>query len=296
MKILITGASSLPGYRTIIEALNEDYKVCGTYNTNPVSINHKNFISSKVDVRNYEELNRLFEDFKPNIVIHMAALGNPDLCEKDKNLAWSINVQGSINVVKLASKYSNFMIYMSTDYVFDGEKGYYNEDDPPNPINYYGLTKLMGEIISMSSNIPCAIVRGSTIYGFGPGRENFAKFLFKNLKEGRTVKAVEDQYTSPTQASLLAKAILEIVEEEKSGVFHIVGERMSRYDFAIKVAEALNLDKSLISPCKMNEMKWYAKRPKDSSLNFDHTKNIIKTDFYSTSKALKILKEEMLEG
>ncbi|MCS7308506.1 MAG: sugar nucleotide-binding protein, partial [Aquificaceae bacterium] len=93
--------------------------------------------------------------------------------------------------------------------------------------------------------------------------------------------------------SLLAKAVLEIVDRRCVGMFHIVGERMSRYEFAIKVAEVLNLDKSLIYPCKISEMKWYAKRPIDSSLKFEQTKNTLKTDFYSTSKALKMLREEV---
>jgi dTDP-4-dehydrorhamnose reductase len=122
---------------------------------------------------------------------------------------------------------------------------------------------------------------------------NFAKYLVEKLKAGETVKALIDQYTSPTQATLLGRAIIEIAEEKIEGIFHIVGERMSRYDFAIKVAEVLGLDKSLILPAEMREMTWIAKRPRDSSLNYDETKKRIKTNFYSTETAFKVLKEEL---
>jgi dTDP-4-dehydrorhamnose reductase len=136
-------------------------------------------------------------------------------------------------------------------------------------------------------------VRASSIYGFGPGRTNFAKYLVEKLRAGEPVKALVDQYTSPTQASLLAKAVLEIVEEGMEGVFHVVGERMSRYEFAIRVAEALGLDKSLIQRAEMREMRWVARRPRDSSLNCEETRRRIKTDFHSTHVALKTLKEEI---
>lgn len=293
MRILVTGASSLPGFRTVLEALNRGYNVLGLSWEHPIQVGHEKLIKEKIDIRNYEALKSVFEKFKPDVVVHMAALGNVDLCEKDKNLAWAINTLGSINIAKLSSKYSKFMVYLSTDYVFDGEQGNYKEMEAPNPVNYYGLSKLTGEGPSLSADIPCAVVRSSSIYGFGPGRENFAKFLFTNLSKNNPVKALVDQYTSPTESTLLGRAIMEIVERELSGIFHVVGERMSRFDFALKVADTLCLDKSLILGSKMSEMNWYAKRPKDSSLNCEETRKILKTNFFSTENALRTLKEEL---
>jgi len=222
----------------------------------------------------------------------MAAIGDLDLCEKNKILAWKTVVEPSIEIASIVTRINCFLIYLSTDYVFEGEKGNYKEYDVPSPINYYGFTKLLGAAFR-SSCTSYAIVRASSIYGFGHGRMNFAKYLLEKLKAGETVKALIDQYTSPTQETLLGRAIIEIAEEKIEGIFHVVGERMSRYDFAIKVAEVLGLDKSLIQQAEMREMTWLAKRPRDSSLNYDETRKRIKTNFYSTEVAFKVLKEEL---
>jgi dTDP-4-dehydrorhamnose reductase len=245
MKILITGASSLPGYRTTLEALGKGHEVVALYYTHPIPIENKKIKKVYIDVRQLEELRRLIIKEKPDIIIHMAAIGDLDLCEKNKALAWKTVVEPSIEIASIVSRINCFLIYLSTDYVFEGERGNYKEYDVPNPINYYGFTKLLGEIAFRSSCPYYAIVRASSIYGFGHGRMNFAKYLVEKLKARETVKALIDQYTSPTQATLLGRAIIEIAEEKIEGIFHIVGERMSRYDFAIKVAEVLGLDKSL---------------------------------------------------
>ncbi len=292
MRVLITGASSLPGYRTTLEALRRGHEVVALYHSHPIPIENERLKKASIDITKAEELRGLLLEERPDVVVHMAALGDVDLCERDKELAWKTTVRPSVEISSLASKLGFFAVYLSTDYVFDGERGNYREDDVPNPVNYYGLVKLMGEV-AFSSCPSYAIVRASSIYGFGPGRTNFAKYLVEKLRAGEPVKALVDQYTSPTQASLLAKALLEIVEKEMEGVFHVVGERMSRYEFAIKVAEALGLDKSLIQRAEMKDMKWVAKRPKDSSLNCDETRRRIKTDFHSTDVALKTLKEEL---
>jgi len=293
MKILITGASSLPGYRTTLEALSRGFEVVALYYTHSIPIEDEKLKKVCIDISQLENLRRLIIKEKPDIIIHMAAIGDLDLCEKNKALAWKTVVEPSIEIASIVTRINCFLIYLSTDYVFEGERGNYKEYDVPNPINYYGFTKLLGEIAFRSSCTSYAIVRASSIYGFGHGRMNFAKYLLEKLKAGETVKALIDQYTSPTQATLLGRAIIEIAEEKIEGIFHVVGERMSRYDFAIKVAEVLGLDKSLIQQAEMREMTWLAKRPRDSSLNYDETRKRIKTNFYSTEVAFKVLKEEL---
>jgi len=294
MKILITGASSLPGYRTTLEALKRGHEVVGLHYTHPIPIEDERLKKVSIDITQWNDLKESIIKEKPDVIVHMAALGDVDLCEKDKVLAWMTIVEPSIKIASLASKIDCFIIYLSTDYVFDGERGNYREHDVPNPVNYYGLMKLMGEIAFRSLCSRYAIVRASSIYGLGPGRMNFAKYVIEKLRTGETVKALTDQYTSPTQATLLGKTIVEIAEERIEGIFHAVGERMSRYEFAIKVADVLGLDRSLIQAAKMKEMKWFAKRPRDSSLNSEYTRSLLKTDFYS--KAFEVLKDEYLRG
>ncbi len=290
--VLITGASSLPGYRTAMAFLKRGYKVVGTHLTHEIPIEDPNFFKARVDITDLDSLRRVFENHRPLAVIHIAAYGDVDGCERDKSLAWRINVVGTLNVMRLAAKYCKYALYLSTDYVFDGKKGGYAEDDPPCPINYYGLTKLGGEIATLSSPLDSAVVRASSIYGFGPGRKNFAKFLVEKLSAGEEVKALVDQYTTPTQATLLAESILEIVERGLTGIFHIVGEKMSRYEFAIKVAETLGYDPSLIKEITMDEFRWFAPRPRDSSLLCEKTRNILKTDFHTTQRAMEVLRGE----
>jgi len=293
LKILITGASSLPGYRATLEALKRGHEVVGLYYTHPIPIENEGLRKIPINISQLNDLRMLIFKEKPDVIIHMAALGDVDLCEKDKELAWRTTVKPSMEIASITSKIGSFIIYLSTDYVFNGEKGNYGEYDIPNPVNYYGLTKLIGEIAFITSCPRYAIIRASSIYGFGPGRMNFAKYLVERLSRGEAVKALIDQYTSPTQVTLLGRAIVEIAEEEVEGIFHIAGERMSRYEFAVKVADALSLNKSLIMKAEMREMNWLAKRPRDSSLNCDETRRRIKTEFYLMEAALRMLREEL---
>lgn len=292
MKVLITGASSLPGFRTILAMLELGYEVVATHLTHEIPTTHGCLVKTKADVRDYQTLRQLFEKYKPEAVMHMAAYGDVDGCEKDRALAWEVNVRGTINTAKLAKEYSKHLIYLSTDYVFDGQRGMYSEHDPPCPINYYGLTKLCGEVATLSSGLECSIIRASSIYGFGPGRKNFAKFLMEKLGVGEGIKALVDQFTSPAQASLLAEAIGEIVERKLAGVFHVVEERLSRYEFAIKVTGTFGFDKTLVHTARMDEFKWLVPRPRDSGLSCDLTRRLLKTDFHSTDKAFKTFKSE----
>lgn len=293
MKILITGASSLPGYRAALAALQRGYEVVALHLSHDVPIEHPKLKKVKLDITDTVRLQDLVLKERPDVVIHAAALGDVDECERNKELAWRVNVTSTAALAQAAEVVNAYVLYLSTDYVFDGERGMYGEREPPNPVNYYGLTKLMGEVAVQARCSRWSIVRASSIYGLGPGRTNFAKFLVEKLSKGERVRALVDQYTSPSQATLLAEAMMEILERRMVGIFHVVGERMSRYEFALKVAEALGFDKSLISPARMDEFKWLARRPRDSSLAFEETRGKLSCSFYSTGKALETLKAEL---
>ncbi|MEM4383787.1 MAG: dTDP-4-dehydrorhamnose reductase [Candidatus Caldarchaeum sp.] len=295
MKVLVTGGSCLPGSKTIKALLKKGYQVIATHYSHEIPIEDKDLIKIRVNVLDVDMLKSLFKKHVPVAVVHMAALGDVDRCEKEKKDAWEVNVEGTVNIVTLALKYSSFFIYLSTDYVFDGAEGLYEERSLPRPINYYGLTKLCGEVASHSLTTDSAIVRTSTIYGLGPGRQNFAKLLVEKLSKGEKIKALEDQYTSPTHATLLGEAIAEVLDNRITGILHIAGERLSRYEFAVRVAESLGLDKSLIAPARMQEFSWIAPRPRDSSLKCEKTMSMLKTSFHMTHTALYILKEEFGE-
>lgn len=288
MKILVTGISSLPGYKTVLEGIKRGHEVIGVY--------HERVPSLKVRVLGLDLTKRIqthdaVMKERPDAIIHIAGMGNVDGCEQEKEKCYALNYLTTLNLTKIASALGIYMIYLSTDYVFDGQKGNYGEDETPNPINYYGLTKLLGESVVKSLG-NYAIVRTSTIYGIGMGRPNFAMFLLEKLGKGEEVRAVSDQFTSPTNATLLARALIEVAEKRLVGTFHVAGERLSRYEFAVKLSRKLGFDEKLIKKSYAKEMKWKAKRPLDSSLNFSHTKEFIDTNFYSTENSLETLKEE----
>jgi len=149
VKVLVTGGSSTPGFRIVEEFAKAGYKVVAQYNEHEIPA-IDNIVKVKAYFRNVERVVELVNEAKPDIVIHTAAIGDVDKCEIDKELAWRVNVEATLALVKSVSKLNSYFLYLSTDYVFDGERGLYKEDDVPNPVNYYGFTKLVAENIVRS--------------------------------------------------------------------------------------------------------------------------------------------------
>lgn len=220
-----------------------------------------------VDITQKERTVESITNAAPNVVVHTAAETNVDRCETERDLARRINVDGTANVAGACSKIRAKLILVSTDYVFDGNKGNYLETDEPNPISFYGLTKLEAERIASTSPRSLTI-RTSVLYGWHPTKLNFATWVLKGLREGQVLKVVNDHINSPTFADNLADAIRKAIEHDAQGILHVAGsERISRFGFARKVAKQFGLDGSLLSPVEMKDLNWIARRPRDSSLN-----------------------------
>ncbi len=294
MTILLTGASGLLGRKILEKLVKREDKIIALYNRNPIHMNSNNVVFIQMDISNTVRLEDLIMKTRPEVIIHTAALTNVDQCEVDRKKAWRVNIDATRSIVRAAKVAKSYVVYVSTDYVFDGEKGLYNENDLPNPINYYGLTKLISEELVRSSDLLYTIIRPSAIYGIGGSKKSFAEYVIEKLSKGEDVYAVVDQYVSPTLNTLLASAILEIIDMKPMGTLHVAGERMNRYEFAIKIAETFNLPKEKIHKASMKDMRhWKARRPRDSSLDISKAKKLLKTDFYSTEKALQILSKEL---
>lgn len=283
MRMLLTGGSGLFG-QTFIGLAGESHQLYVTYNQHPIDFKN----AFRLDIRDTEKVKNLIEKLTPEIIIHSAAFTNVDKCESKKEEAYQINAKATENIAKAANKINAKLIYISTDYVFDGSKGLYKENDKTNPINYYGITKLEGEKAVREYCDDYIIARTAVIYGFH--KKNFATWIINELKNKRKIKIITDQWVSPTLNIDLAEQVLALIEEDKEGIFHTAGrERISRYDFALKIAEKFNLDKDLIDPITSNKMNWIAKRPKDSSLDVSKISNIKKP--YDVNEALEKLKE-----
>jgi dTDP-4-dehydrorhamnose reductase len=286
---LVTGASGLLGNR-IVEHAKNDYTVIPIHKTKPLNSN-----SLKLDITDATEASNLLNKLKPDVVIHTASETNVDKCEIEKEQAWKINAEGTRNIAEACQKVNAKLVYISTDYVFDGEKGLYDEEDKPNPVNYYGLTKLEGEkqVIEHCKNY--AILRTSVLYGWHPWKRNFATWAINKLKQQQKITVVEDHYNTPTLADNMAEMAIEVAERDLRGLYHASGsKRISRYEFAKQIARAFDLNSNLIKPVKMSQLTaWTAKRPKDSSLNTGKIQKQLKTKPLNITEGLNKMKEEM---
>ena len=261
-KVLVTGASGLLGSK-LMSFLSKENEVTPTH-----SLNLFDSSSIRMNITEREVVLRTLDTVRSKVVIHAAAMTNVDNCETNRELAWRINALGAKNVAEGCARIGARLVHISTDYVFDGQKGSYVEADKTHPINYYGLTKLKGEEFAMKLCPDSIIIRTSVLYGWHPTKPNFATWVVDSLRKRKPIDVATDQYCSPTLADDLARIICGTVAGNRYGIYHASGaERVSRYDFALRIAEVFRLDTSLIRPAKMADLKaWVARRPVDSSL------------------------------
>ena len=277
MKFLVTGSSGLVGSQVVHDLVRPENQVYACYSQSKP----QDGIPVQLDLVNDNNIIQVVGNIKPDVVIHLAAMTNVDLCEKEKELALKINAKATQTLAKQAARYGSFFVYVSTDYVFDGEKGMKGEDDMPSPVDYYGYSKYQGEIAVQDMASSWCIARTSTPFGMHHTKKSFPVFVAENLRAKKEISIVTDQYTSPTYVPNLSQMLIEISTRQILGVIHLAGStRISRYGMASLVAEKLGLAKNLLKPASMESMNWIAKRPKDSSLD--------------VSKATRILKEKPL--
>jgi dTDP-4-dehydrorhamnose reductase len=290
LKLVITGAGGLLGSALLTKA--KGHEVFSFYNQHlPAS-----GVPVRTDLQNRDQIARSLREVRPDAIVHAAALTDVDRCERDRNLADSINFEATRAIAKCASDLGAFLIYVSTDYVFDGKRGMYGEDDEPRPINFYGTTKLRGERAVKELLSEYLVARTSVIYGSTPssGKVNFALWVLNALKEDKPVSVTVDQFVSPTLNTNLAGMIMECLERRLTGTIHLAGAtRLSRFDFAAELCREWSLSPSLINPVEMSKMNWYAPRPRDSSLDVTKAASILKSVPTTISQSMRTLKEEL---
>jgi len=231
-----------------------------------------------VDVTDESSVERTFEAINPEIVANFAAYTDVDACERNRRLALQLNAEAPKSLATVCARYDAFLIHISTDYVFDGREGDYVESSEPNPINYYGETKLKGEKAIQRSGCRHCIVRTSTPYGVHPVRKCFPYILYEALRQGRPQVVASDQITSPTAIPNLCYLILETMRLRHEGILHLAGgSAASRLDVAMSLAKAFSFDESLIVPMKIEDLGWVAKRPRNSSLSVNKARSILVT-------------------
>jgi len=294
MRVLITGANGLLGSKLSEIYSRRGHVVYAGFTSVPPAIGKP----VQMDVTDKVTVREGFENCSPDIVYHCAAVTNVDACEADPNLANEVNVEWTRYIVHEAKRVGCQVIYISTDYVFDGQQGCYREEDAPNPINVYGKTKLEAERVVLASGRPSVIARTSVIFGASPssGKQNFALWVMDSLRRGERVQALTDMYACPTYNQNLAEMLIETAERGFAGICHLCGAtRVSRYDFAVAIAETFGLDRSMVQPAVSADIgpKMKAKRPPDSSLDNSKSLRMLRTRPMELKDALAAMKAEM---
>ncbi|HLA22807.1 MAG TPA: NAD(P)-dependent oxidoreductase [Nitrosopumilaceae archaeon] len=297
-KLLIFGISGLTGYKVAKSAISK-YDVYGTYNIRSTTI--ENCVISKLDLTDKNEVNKLFTEIKPDVVVNTTALHNVDYCEENKEQASKVNTEVVRTLYENSEKFDSKLIHISTDYVFDGNKNSsYRESDKAIPVSFYGQSKLDGEkILEKSQHV---VLRPSVVYGWttlelagitsSSGKPmNFALWILTRLHKNEQLKIVTDQFASATLADSLAESALIIGSTNKSGLYHVSGLSCeSRYDFAVKLAKKFGYDASVISSVTSSGFVQKAKRPAYSCLDCQKAIKEFGLKLLTTDDALNIMK------
>jgi dTDP-4-dehydrorhamnose reductase len=264
--LLVTGASGLLGASVLQSAVDLGWQAVGLCHRH-VLRNPKMQVA-QVDLTDSSATRKLLHDLRPTAIIHCAAATNVDWCEDNPTQAQAINVQASALLAQSATELNSAFIYISTDAIFDGASGRYVETDQPTPLNIYAKSKLAGEQESMRLH-PAALVVRVNIYGWNAQeKQSLAEWVLVRLQAGNDVPGFADVFFTPILVNHLVPILFAMLQHKLTGIYHVAGsERVSKFEFAQRVATTFGFDPAQITPCHVKDMKLIAPRPLDISLN-----------------------------
>lgn len=299
-RILICGSNGLLGQRLALSLCeNTEYEVLNTSLSRSFVFDRRLFDYTQLDITRKSDVKSLALSFNPDVIVNAAAAPDPDWCELNREDAWKVNVAGVENLLEAARRTGAHFIHISTDYVFDGTSQQpYGETDLPNPINYYGRTKLASENLLRSSLVQYTIVRSALIYGnvLG-GKPNLVQKIIDALKNRNEFYGAADQLSTPVYVKDLAQAVTTMFERGTEGLFHIGGpQSVSRYQFALETARANDLDTSLIKPVLSESLQRPAQRPRITDLSIAKAMRLLGYRPLAPSAALMDMRLERETG
>lgn len=297
MKILITGSNGLLGQKLVKLLANKEginLLATSTGENRIKAITGFDYIS--LDITNKLQVEQVFNQFKPNVVINTAAMTNVDACEDKKEECWNLNVNAVKNLIEASEKHQTHLIHLSTDFIFDGKDGPYKEEDKPNPLSYYGESKYEAEKLVQQANTKWSIVRTIIVYGVveDMSRSNIVLWAKQALEKGNPLTIVNDQFRMPTLAEDLAYACWLIAEKSATGIYHICGKDfMSILELVNRVADFYGYDKSIISPIASASLNQAAKRPPKTGFVLDKSYKELGYSPCSFEEGLGIVTEQL---
>ncbi|MEI7811726.1 MAG: dTDP-4-dehydrorhamnose reductase [Ignavibacteria bacterium] len=293
-RILVIGANGMLGQRII-----NFYKQQNNVELLAASFEPEHFDAEiqyvSIDISRRELVKDIVYNFYPDVIINAAAYTNVDMCEKERATAWKINVKGVEYLSETARVVDAMLVHISTDYVFDGKNGPYSEEEKPNPIGYYGRTKLASENAIRIMGPLYAVIRTNVLYGFvANGRPDFVRWVIDSLRADKEIRIVTDQINNPTFLDDLVQGICRVIESKKQGIFNIGGpEFLSRFDFTLRIAEFFDLNKNLIKPVLTAELNQPAPRPLNSGLLTFKAETVLGYKPHSINDTLIRMKKEL---
>ena len=264
---------------TLLQYASPNYDTHFTYNTNKITFNDVS--STQINLLdNQKIITDLIKEIQPDIVVNTAAQRSVDLCETDHKIADKLHIDITQDITQACKDIDSKLVYISTDAVFQGELNKkYTELDQPNPINYYGKTKLQAEQITLNTSPKNVVLRTAVIYGWHE-KSRFTNWIIQTLKENHVVDPFTDQYNTPTLVDDLVKSLLNIFEKNISGIFHATGKScLNRYEFALVLANTFGFDTKLIKPITSKEKKQDAPRPISTCLDSTKLEKLIDFNF-----------------
>lgn len=293
MNVIITGSLGLLGQRVAKRSPKNAHLLCLDLPKCAKPLEQKNYASC--DLTQRDAIRKQVESFSPDWIINCAAYTAVDQAEDEREACWNMNVNAVDNIAYAARKANSRVLHISSDYIFNGQGGPYTEEDTPDPIGFYGKSKLAAENVLRGAPIAAAIIRTMVLYGpTENNRPDFVKWLIQTLDKGQEVKIVDDQIGNATLNDNLADAIWEIIGQEFTGLVNVAGREIgSRLDFAYQIADIFELDSNLISPIKTLDLQQKAPRPLNSGFYLDKAQNELGLELYDNSTALLYLKNQL---
>jgi len=287
VKAAVIGASGLVGQALMRVLENNQYEVAGTYANRP------NGGLVHLDIRDLSAVRDFFRRVQPEVVFLTAALTNVDYCEDHPEETFRTNTEGAKNVAIEAGRCGSKLVYYSTDYVFDGKNGPYEEQAQACPVSVYGKSKLEAERTIRKLVDDYLILRTTAVYGWDRKSKNFAMQLYQKLQGGLPIQAPEDQFSNPTLVDYLAEASARLVQQGTKGIVNVVGrDLLSRLEFGKALARVFGLDPEMVIPVPTGSLRQRAQRPLRGGLKTEKLIRILGTEAMPLEEALKRLRRQ----
>ena len=296
MICLITGSNGLLGQKLLHRLRDLDCKIIATSKGVNRNLASEFYIYESLDITDKDEVNRILTLYKPNVVFNTAAMTNVDLCQDEKLKCDRLNTFSVSYLADAALKIDAHLIHISTDFIFDGKKGYYAEEDAPNPLSYYGISKLKSEQLLYNHKCKWSILRTIVLFGVADNlsKKNIVLWAKDQLEKSNKINIIDDEFRAPTLAEDLAEACIKAAIKKAYGIFHISGkDLMSIYDIVISIANFYKFDVNLINRISSKTLNQKAKRPAKTAFVLDKARRVLDYSPHSFNQSLEIVEKQL---